>query len=121
MNVATLSTGLFALLLALVPLATAAGAKGSLDYRSPNVEVKVDPVHAYLFTVPDEYAAGEIARRVLLSTTDVRAAIDACETAECAIDAISDGVVVELNETPMVRWWAKLRGGLIQLSDRTDR
>ena len=81
-------------------------ATGSLKMTAEGKPVSIAINHVYYITGPDSFAPTLTTRRLIFSTEDTRAAIDACATESCAMSSIGDGMTVELeSDTPMARWW----------------
>ncbi|MEO8011092.1 MAG: hypothetical protein ABI650_05565 [Dokdonella sp.] len=103
---------LCALLLAsvAVPAIAADSAKGTLKMISEGKPVSIEIHHVYYITGPDSFAPTLTTRRLIFTTEDARAAIDACESARCAMYAIGNGMTVELEaDSPMAKWWVQVR------------
>lgn len=91
---------------ATIPGLAADTAKGTLKMTSEGKPVSIAINHVYYITGPDSFAPTQTTRRLIFSTEDARAAIDACDSARCAMSSIGDGMTVELEaDTPMARWW----------------
>ncbi|MFZ2235573.1 MAG: hypothetical protein WBP11_10590 [Dokdonella sp.] len=76
---------------------------------SENKAISTAINHVYYITGPDTFAPKQTTRRLIFAADDTRAAIDACDTASCAMSSIGDGMTVELEaDTPMARWWVHL-------------
>lgn len=94
---------------ATVPALAADSASGSLKMVAQGKPVSIAIHHVYFITGPDSFAPKQTTRRLIFSTQDTSAAIDACATASCAMSAIGDGMTLELEaDTPMARWWVHL-------------
>ena len=108
MNRSVIATILSAVLLACaaVPAIAADSAKGSVEVTSEGKPISISINYVYYITGPDSFAPKQRTRRLIFTTDDARAAIDACATASCAMSSIGDGMTVELEaDTSMARWW----------------
>lgn len=99
-----------ALAVAAFPADAADTVSGTLKMISQDKPVSIEINHVYYITGPDSFAPAQTTRRLIFSNVDARAAIDACETASCAMSAIGNGMTVELEaDTPMARWWVRVK------------
>ena len=123
-----------AALIAFAAPAFAAGsdsAKGTLILQGEDKPVSVELTHAYYITGPDQFDPKKTTRRLIFAGEDVRAAIDACDEASCAMHVFNDGMTLEMDDTSSVRYWAHVRpmqyGGMLERSalalgtDKPDR
>jgi hypothetical protein len=84
-------------------------AKGTLTVETESKPASVELAHAYLITGPDTFAPKKTTRRIVFTTTDERATIEACSDVSCATLSSSDGMTVELGDEPAASWWAHVR------------
>jgi len=112
------SLALAAAVLVTAPLAIAAGgtAKGTLAYKAKSGPITVAPKYAYLVKGPDAVEPGKIIRKLILSTTDLGAKIDACKTMSCTDADLGEGMTVDLDAGPRLNYWVVLNGQRIQYS-----
>jgi hypothetical protein len=106
-------------------------AKGKLILQSEDKPVSVELMHAYYITGPDQFDPKKTTRRIIFASEDVRAGIDACDEASCAMHALNDGMTIEMDDTSSMRYWAHVRpmqySGMLERSalalgtDRPDR
>ena len=105
-------------------------AKGTLTLQGEDKPVSVELTHAYYITGPDQFDPKKTTRRIIFAGADVRAAIEACDEASCAMHAFNDGMTIEMDDTS-VRYWAHVRpmqySGMLERSalalgaDKPDR
>ena len=112
------SLALAAAVLVTAPLAIAAGgtAKGTLAYKAKSGPITVAPKYAYLVKGPDAVEPGKIIRKLIFSTTDLGAKIDACKTMSCTDADLGEGMTVDLDAGPRLNYWVVLNGQRIQYS-----
>jgi hypothetical protein len=121
-------------LIAFAAPAFAAGsdsAKGTLTLQDEDKPVSVELTHAWYITGPDQFDPKKTTRRLIFAGEDVRAAIDACDEASCAMHVFNDGMTLEMDDTSLVRDWAHVPpmqyGGMLERSalalgtDKPDR
>ena len=65
---------------------------------------------------PDAIEPGKIIRKLILSTTDLGAKIDACKTMSCTDADLGEGLTVDLDAGPRLNYWVVLNGQRIQYS-----
>ena len=100
------------------PAALAAGgtAKGTLAYKAKSGPITVAPKYAYLVKGPDAVEPGKTIRKLIFSTTDLGARIDACKTMSCTDADLGEGMTVDLDAGPRLNYWVVLNGQRIQYS-----
>ncbi len=101
-------------LLAATPAALHAEAKGTATYKGKR-EATVTFTHAYLVKQP-ELGGGQTIRRLVLSTEDVSAALEACKTPICTDGGIGEGMTVDFDSGPRLNYWFVASDQLIQYS-----
>jgi hypothetical protein len=109
-----IATGLTAAAVLAVPsLLSAAGndAKGTVVYKARTANVK----YAYLVKGPDAVSKQPI-RRIILSATDLSAAIAKCKTMSCTDSDLGDGLSVNLEPGPCFNFWMVMNDQKIQYS-----
>ncbi len=100
----------FALAVAAFPACAADTASGTLKMTSEGKPVRIDIKHVHYITGPDSFAPALTTRRLIFTTEDTRPAINACETARCAMYSIGNGMTFELEaDSPAARWWVQVR------------
>lgn len=90
-------------------------AKGTIELQSKKGPVIVEVKHAYLMKGPD-VATGKPIRRVVLSATDVRAALEKCGSMSCSDGGIGEGMTIDFDAGPRLNYWAVGRDQLVQYS-----
>jgi hypothetical protein len=105
-----------ALVAAPATLAAGGTAKGTLAYKAKSGPIAVSPKYAYLVKGPDAVEPGKVMRKLIFSTTDIGAKIDACKTMSCTNADLGEGMTVELDAGPRVNYWVVLNGQRVQYS-----
>ena len=77
--------------------------------------------HTKFLTVPRNFVKGPdtmdpktTIRRVILSSTDLTAKIQACKTMDCSDDDLTDGIEIDITGGPRLLYWLAVNGGLVQ-------
>ncbi len=111
---------LLVMMLLTVPLPTVAAAdstaKGTLSYRDRTVVLQ----HAYLIKGPDAVDPKRIIRRLILSKDDLAGPISGCKTMNCVDGVMSEGMQVDFDAGPRLKYWVTLNGGLVQYSGTAE-
>lgn len=105
---------LVGLAIASAPL-LADGAKGTATYKSRTGVVTVAFTHAYLMKGPDVMSGG-VMRRLVLATSDISAALKACQSMMCSDGGIGEGMTVDFDAGPRLNYWFVARDQMIQYS-----
>ena len=113
------SIGVGAALLALAAAAGAEPAKGTITFKSKSGPVVVEVRHAYLVKGPD-MVSGKTIRRLVLSSTDVGAALKKCASMSCSDGGIGDGMTIDFDAGPRVNYWFVGKDQLVQHSGTAD-
>jgi hypothetical protein len=92
--------------------AEAAPVTGNLTYKGRSAALK----HAWLVTGPSDMEPGKTVRRLVLSTTDVGAKLEACKTFSCTDGAIMEGATVDFTGGPRLNYWTVMDGQKVQYS-----
>jgi hypothetical protein len=114
MTAANLATALGAAAVLALPISVAAAgneAKGTVAYKSRTTNVK----YAYLVQGPDAVSKQPI-RRIILSATDLSAAIAKCRSMTCTDGDLGDGLSVNLEPGPRFTFWMVMNDQKIQYS-----
>ena len=98
----------------------AGNAKGTATYKGKAKVVTVTFAHAYLMKGP-EMGNGPVIRRLVLSATDVSAALKSCENMMCSGGGIREGMTVDFDAGPRLHYWFVADGQTIQYSATADR
>jgi hypothetical protein len=101
-------------ILALMSVVVSATAKGTATYKSKTRSVTVTFRHAFLVKMP-EAATGKPIRRLLLTVTDISAALKACKTSTCIGD-IPEGMTVDFDSGARLPYWFVANDQLTQYS-----
>ena len=104
------ATGI-AFVLASSSAALAAPASGNLTYKGRSAAIK----HAWLVTGPSDMEPGKTVRRLILSTTDIGAKLEACKTFSCTDGQVMEGATVDLSG-PRLNYWTVMDGQKVQYS-----
>lgn len=111
-------------LLASVAIVTAPvfadGTKGTAVYKARSGPVTVTFTHAYLVKGP-EIGGGGVIRRLVLATSDIGAALKACQSMMCTGGGIDQGMTVDFDAGPRLNYWFVANGQLIQYSGTAGR
>ena len=100
------------ILSAIASPAYAADATGNLTYKGRTVAIK----HAWLVTGPSDMEPGKRVRRLVLSSTDIGAKLEACKTFSCTDGTVMEGATVDLAGGSRLNYWTVLDGQKIQYS-----
>lgn len=87
-------------------------AKGTLSYKDRSVALR----YAYLIKGPDAVDPKRIIRRLILSRDDLAGTISGCKTMSCVDSAMTEGIQVDFDTGPRLKYWVTLNGGLLQYS-----
>ena len=113
------SSVLLTIALGLISL-SAADAKGTVFYKSKTKDITVVLKFAYLVKGPDPmYPKGPI-RRLVLSTTDIGATVQACETMSCLGNDFKEGLQLDFDGGARLNYWMVLNNQLVQYSGALD-
>lgn len=106
------AAGVLLLAVAAGPVQAQAGqAKGSVSYKGKSVTVR----YAYLVKGPDAMTKQPV-RRVILSATDLAAAIAKCKSMMCTDGDLGDGLSVNLDPGPRFGFWMVMNDQKVQYS-----
>lgn len=94
---------------ALASTAATDTAKGTMTLQGESEPFAIVLTHAYYVTGPDRFDAKKILPRLIFTGEDVRAKIDACDDADCATYAASDGLRLELDPEGATTYWAHVK------------
>jgi hypothetical protein len=108
-----------AAVVALAASANAEPAKGTITFKSKSGPVVVEVKHAYLVKGPD-MVSGKTIRRLVLSATDVGAALKKCASMSCSDGGIGDGMTIDFDAGPRVNYWFVGKDQLVQHSGTAD-
>jgi hypothetical protein len=86
--------------------------KGILSYPKGTVVFK----YSYLVKGPDNFDNKKIVRRVVLTSSDIGAKIQACHAMDCVDGLVTEGMIVDLDAGPRLNYWMVLNQGLVQYS-----
>ena len=103
-------------LVATAVLAAGGTAKGSLTYKAKSGPITIAPKFAYLVKGPDAVDAGKTIRKLIFSTADLGAKIDACKTMNCTDADLGEGMTVDFDAGPRLNYWVVLNGQRVQYS-----
>lgn len=102
-----------------VPMGAPGEAKGTITYSGKSGKTVVTLKHAYLVKGTDA-VTGQAMRRVVLSTSDVSAALKACATMMCADGGIGEGMTIDFDVPPRLNYWFVANDQRIQYSGTAD-
>jgi hypothetical protein len=92
--------------------ACAADATGNLTYKGRTIPLK----YAWLVTGPSDMEPGKTVRRLVLSSTDIGAKLEACKTFSCTDGTVMEGATVDLAGGSRLNYWTVLDGQKVQYS-----
>jgi hypothetical protein len=100
------------------PAVLAAGgtAKGTLTYKAKSGPITIAPKFAYLVKGPDGVETSKTIRKLIFTTVDSGARIEACTTMSCTESGLSEGMTVDLDGGPRLNYWVVLNGQRVQYS-----
>lgn len=84
-------------------------AKGTMTLQGESEPFAIVLTHAYFVTGPDRFDAKKTTTRLIFTGEDVRAKIDACNDADCATYAASDGLRIDLDPEGPTTYWAHVK------------
>jgi hypothetical protein len=87
-------------------------ANGTLAYKGRTVAFK----YAWLVKGPYERDPAKTLRRLILSATDIGAAIQACKSVSCVDGKVTEGMTVDFDVSPRLDYWIALNGQKVQYS-----
>ena len=98
-------------------LTAASDAKGTLNYKGRAKDFAVTLKYAHLVKGPDTMDPKTTIRRVILSSTDLTAKIQACKTLDCSDDDLNEGIEIDIIAGgPRLLYWVAVGDGLVQYS-----
>jgi hypothetical protein len=101
-------------------VSSAAGAadsvSGSASYKSRTRDFAVTFTHIYLVKGLDPADPSSTIRRLILTTKDLASEIAACKTLRCSTDNLGEGMTVDVDAGPRLRYWLVLNERLVQYS-----
>jgi hypothetical protein len=98
-------------------LTAASDAKGTLNYKGKSKDFAITLKFAHLVKGPDAMDPKTTIRRVILSSTDLTAKIQACKTMDCSDDDLNEGIEIDIVAGgPRLLYWLAVNGGLVQYS-----
>ena len=103
----------------MLPFAAPGEASGTITYAGKSGKTVVAVKHAYLVKGPD-VVTGQTMRRIVLSTTDVSAALQACAKMMCSDGGIDEGMTIDFDVPPRLNYWFVANGQRIQYSGTAD-
>ena len=98
---------------AVAPTAQAAdSASGTINYKGQAAAIK----YAWLVSGPSDMEPGKSVRRLVMSTTDIGAKLQACKTFSCTDGSVTEGMTADFTGGPRINYWVVLNGQKIQYS-----
>ena len=97
-------------------VAAGADAKGTVAYKNKTGEFLLAVKHAYVVTGPDVADPRQTLARLILSETDLAAALQTCASMMCIDSQITEGLVVDISDGPRLNSWLTLNKGRVQYS-----
>ena len=98
---------------AVVSVAHAAdSASGTINYKGQAAALK----YAWLVSGPSDMEPGKSVRRLVMSTTDIGAKLQACKTFSCTDGSVTEGMTADFTGGPRINYWVVLNGQKIQYS-----
>jgi hypothetical protein len=106
-------------IVAIAATAVAEPANGTITFKSKSGLVTVDVKHAFLIKEPDR-VSGKTIRRILLSPTDVSAALKKCSDLTCSDADVREGMTIDFDAGPRIKYWLVAIDQLVQYSGTAD-
>jgi hypothetical protein len=103
-------------LAASIGLSAAGEARGTLNYTSKAKDFAIALKYAHFVKGPDDMDPKTTVKRVILSSTDLTAKIQACKTMDCSDDGLTEGIEIDITGGPRMNYWLVVNGGLVQYS-----
>jgi hypothetical protein len=94
----------------------ASDAKGTLNYKGKSKDFAIPLKYAYFVKGPDAIDPKTTIKRVILSSTDLSATIQACKAMDCSDDELKDGIEIDITGGPRMLYWLAVNDGLVQYS-----
>ena len=91
-------------------------AKGTLNYKGKSKDFAIALKYAHYVKGPDTIDPKTTIRRVILSSTDLTAKIQACKTMDCSDDDLAEGIEIDITGGPRLLYWLVVNDGLMQYS-----
>ena len=91
-------------------------ATGTLNYKGKSKDFAIPMKFAYYVKGPDSMDPKTTVRRIILSSTDLTAKIQACKTMDCSDDDLTEGIEIDITGGPRLLYWLAINGGLVQYS-----
>jgi len=91
-------------------------AKGTLNYKGKSKDFAIALKYAHYVKGPDTIDPKTTIRRVILSSTDLTAKIQACKTMDCSDDDLAEGIEIDITGGPRLLYWLVVNDGLVQYS-----
>jgi hypothetical protein len=99
-----------------VGLSAAGDAKGTLNYKGKTKDFAVVLKYAHFVKGPDDMDPKTTIKRLILSSTDLTAKIQACKTLDCSDDGLIEGIEIDITGGPRLLYWLVVNNGLVQYS-----
>lgn len=87
-------------------------ASGSLNYKGRSAALK----YAWLVTGPSDFEPGKTIRRLVLSSSDIGAKLQACKTFSCADGEVMEGATVDFAGGRRLNYWTVMNDQKVQYS-----
>ncbi len=92
-------------------------AKGTLNYKGKTKDFAITLKYAHYVKGPEALDPKTTVRRVILSSTDLTAKIQACKTLDCSDDDLNEGIEIDIVAGgPRLLYWVAVNEGLVQYS-----
>lgn len=111
-----LVVAVLSLLTASLPARAADSAAGSVAMGNATGSIS----HAVMVRGPDEMDPARQILRLYLSSSDIRAQVEACKDLACADAALQDGAMVDFGDARHLGYAVRLDGERVQYSGGTD-
>ncbi len=95
-------------------------ATGSLTYKGTKKTFTLALKHAYLVKGPDTFDAKKTVRRLVFTTDDFSAGINAADGLNNFDGKLNEGMIVELADGPRLNYWVVLNNQLVQYSGTVE-
>ena len=105
-------TALLFVLAASLGVTLPSDAKGTLNYKGKSKDFAIALKYAHYVKGPDTMDPKTTIRRVILSSTDLTAKIQACKTMDCSFFELKDANEIDITGGPRLLYW--VNHGLVQ-------
>lgn len=106
----------FPFMAAALLLSSQAAHAGTAKGTMVNAKGTVAFQYAYLVKGPDSFDEKKVIRRLIFSSSDLSAKLQACAAMSCSDGGVTEGMTVDIDGGPRLNYWTVMKGGLVQYS-----